>query len=283
MQCSVDGCDRPAHYKAAKLCQMHYFRAWRTGSVELKEKKHARRYVTPNGYVSLYLPGHPLANKSNLVFEHRFVMWPIVGEHCSPCELCGKPQTWRKCHVDHKDNDRKNNDPSNLRILCRVCNVRRGFSPESYANSGVTGLIEYGGKKETATGWARDPRVSIAGNTIARRIKNGMTVEQALFGRKLTHNGKPKVDNRPRKTQQKHERKNAIAISIEGFTLTAAEWSREPGVTATEASLVNRAKAGWLPVDAVFTKPRGSKPSPEQVESIKSKYRAKTRDLKKGK
>ncbi|ECU8153337.1 HNH endonuclease, partial [Salmonella enterica subsp. enterica serovar Kentucky] len=36
----------------------------------------------------------------------------------------------------------------------------------------------------------RDPRVSIAGNTILFRLRKGMSVEQALFGQKLTHRGK---------------------------------------------------------------------------------------------
>lgn len=280
MQCSVDGCDRTAQYKAAKLCQMHYFRAWRTGSTDLKPSSRAMRYVASNGYAKLFDRNHPLADSTGHVYEHRSVMWPIVGPECRPCELCGKSLDWKTCHVDHIDNDRLNNHPSNLRFLCSPCNTWRDPKPQRYSNYGEIGLIEFEGHSDTPQAWSRDGRVNVSAPTIIRRIKSGMTVEQALFGEKLTHNGNPKADNRPRKTQQKHERKNAIAISIEGFTLTAAEWSREPGVTATEASLVNRAKAGWLPVDAVFTKPRGSKPSPDQAESIKSKYRAKTRELK---
>ena len=281
MQCSVDGCERESSYKAANLCQKHYFRIRRSGSTELQEKNRKLRYVTTGGYISLYMPDHPLANKGNVVFEHRVVMWPIVGEGCRPCEICGKPQTWKTCHVDHIDENRQNNDPSNLRILCRGCNVKRGFSVQSYANSGEMGLVEFDGKIDTPTGWSRDPRVSVAGNTIVLRLKAGMTAEQALFGPKKTHNGNPKIDRRPKKTQYKHERKNSIPVTIGGVTLTAAEWAREPGVTVTEASVINRTRSGWGAVDAVFTPPRGCKPSAEQSEAITKEYRAKVKELKK--
>ena len=34
MKCCVEGCERDAHYKAAQLCQMHYFRQRRYGTTE---------------------------------------------------------------------------------------------------------------------------------------------------------------------------------------------------------------------------------------------------------
>lgn len=30
MKCCVEGCERDSHYKAAQLCQMHYFRQRRS-------------------------------------------------------------------------------------------------------------------------------------------------------------------------------------------------------------------------------------------------------------
>ena len=278
MQCSVDNCEREATYKAAQLCQMHYFRVRRNGTVVKTPIGRALRYVTPNGYITLYKPGHPLSNKTNCVFEHRFVMWPIVGPDCRPCELCGKPQTWSTCHVDHIDDNRQNNSPTNLRILCRGCNVTRGFRPESHEFRSKVGLIEFEGKRDTSTNWARDPRVKVSGNTIRLRKAAGMTDAEALFSDKVTHNGRRKAPA-PRKTNHKHERSNAVAITIEGVTMSAAEWSRTDGAVVTENTIISRVRSGWDPIEALITPGRQR---PIADEAIKAKYRAKTRELKKG-
>ena len=278
MQCSVDNCEREATYKAAQLCQMHYFRVRRNGTVVKTPIGRALRYVTPNGYITLYKPGHPLSNKTNCVFEHRFVMWPIVGPDCRPCELCGKPQTWSTCHVDHIDDNRQNNSPTNLRILCRGCNVKRGFRPESHEFRSKVGLIEFEGKRDTSTNWARDPRVKVSGNTIRLRKAAGMTDAEALFSDKVTHNGRRKAPA-PRKTNHKHERSNAVAITIEGVTMSAAEWSRTDGAVVTENTIISRVRSGWDPVEALITPGRQR---PIADEAIKATYRAKTRELKKG-
>lgn len=276
MQCSVDNCEREATYKAAQLCQMHYFRIRRNGTAVKTPIGRALRYVTPNGYITLYKPGHPLSNKTNCVFEHRFVMWPIVGPDCRPCELCGKPQTWATCHVDHIDDNRQNNSPTNLRILCRGCNVKRGFRPESHEFRSKVGLIEFEGKRDTSTNWARDPRVKVSGNTIRLRKAAGMTDAEALFSDKVTHNGRRKAPA-PRKTNHKHERSNAVAITIEGVTMSAAEWSRTDGVAVTENTIISRVRSGWDPVEALITPGRQR---PIADEAIKAKYRAMTRELK---
>lgn len=189
MHCVAPSCERKAVYKTVQLCQKHYFRLRRNGSLEKLPTSRKERIIAPNGYVRLYEPAHPLADQRGYVFEHRRVMWSVVGEACGHCELCGKPEAWTTCHVDHIDEDRQNNCRTNLRILCRGCNVKRGFTLEGQAARGVTGLIEYQGKRETATGWARDPRVQVSGATIRRRKAAGMSDFDALFAPKVTHNG----------------------------------------------------------------------------------------------
>lgn len=281
MLCSVKDCGREARYKTAQLCQKHYFRIRRNGTVERRAIGGAMKYVTPNGYVTLRMPDHPLANKGGLVFEHRFVMWPIVGADCRPCELCAKPQTWATCHVDHVDENRLNNDPENLRILCRGCNVKRGFRPESHEFRSKVGLIEFEGRRDTATAWARDPRVKVSGTTIRLRKESGMSDHDALFAEKITHNGRKRVPP-PRKTATKLERSNAAAITVEGYTMTLADWTREPGVSVSAGSIVNRIAEGLEPIHAVFARP-GKKPIPEdELEEIKAHYRALVRELKRG-
>ena len=276
MQCCVDDCGREATYKTAQLCQMHYFRVRRNGTVVKTPIGRAHRYVTPNGYITLYKPGHPLANKTNCVFEHRFVMWPIVGPDCRPCELCGKAQTWATCHVDHIDDNRQNNAASNLRILCRGCNVKRGFRPESHEFRSSVGLIEFEGRRDTATAWARDPRVKVSGRTILLRKAAGASDSEALFGDKITHNGRKPIPP-PRKTNHKHERSNAFVITIDGITDTLAAWSRMSGVAVTERAIANRINSGWDPIEALFTPPRTRE---RLSEAEKALYRAKTREMK---
>jgi hypothetical protein len=47
MECSVDGCGREAHYKEKALCQKHYFRQWRYGTVELTRSPAPRHETFP--------------------------------------------------------------------------------------------------------------------------------------------------------------------------------------------------------------------------------------------
>lgn len=202
MQCIGDGCEREATYKRLRLCQKHYFRLWRNGSTELKPTSRIMRLIAPNGYAKVFDKDHALADSSGYVFEHRHVMWPIVGPDCRPCELCGKSLSWKTCHIDHIDNIRLNNNPSNLRVLCCGCNTKRGFTPESYRNRSSYGLIEFEGRRDTAEGWAKDPRVSVAGHVIRQRKRRGMSDYDALFMPKLTHNGAI--------TKEKESRKNDL-------------------------------------------------------------------------
>lgn len=253
MKCKVEGCDRGARYKAACLCQKHYFRIRRNGHIDIRKAK--SRIEDDRGYQYLRAPGHPLLTKGQVyVSEQRIVLYAAIGPGPMVCELCGCGMTWKTCQVDHIDENPRNNERSNLRPLCRRCNTRRGISaPVEWS---WTSSIEFDGRRMTAAEWARDPRVNVSGTTILRRKRDGQSDEQALFGRKVTHNGSPPTDNRPRKTRHKHERANAVAITVNGITMTAAEWSRAPGVTVTEGGIIWRVRNGWSPMDAVFMPPR---------------------------
>lgn len=186
MKCIADNCERKAIYRTAQLCQKHYFRVRRTGMHADRVYIRKARLVTPNGYIRLYLPGHPLADQRGYVFEHRAVMWDSVGGACETCALCGKPETWQTCHVDHRDDDRVNNAPSNLRILCRGCNVMRGHTATSMGSM----LLTVDGVTMTPTAWARQDGVCVSSATIRRRKNLGASDEDAVFGEKITHRNK---------------------------------------------------------------------------------------------
>jgi len=185
-KCSIEGCEKEIAYVAQKVCQMHYFRFMRTGTYDLRKKNSKKRYVEPrSGYIRLLLPDHPLSSRGGIVAEHRAVLYAIHGENLPPCEICGAALEWNSCHVDHVDENTQNNDPKNLRALCRGCNTQRKY-PDQKDLSGKI-VLSFGGVEMTANEWARDPRVRITSQTIRRRKLLGMSDEDALFAPKITH------------------------------------------------------------------------------------------------
>ena len=179
--CKLPGCCKPMRYKAEGVCQMHYFRKMRYGTYKLKQRARKQRSQNQKGYELVYWPNHPLSDKNGYIYEHRAVMYRIKGDDCGSCALCGKPESWSTCHVDHIDENVKNNAAQNLRVLCRGCNVFRGRSPESYQNLCDVGLLEHEGKRDTAHGWSKDPRVEVGGATIRARKRKGWSDYDALF------------------------------------------------------------------------------------------------------
>jgi hypothetical protein len=67
------------------------------------------RRVTDKGYIYLFAPDHPFADKRGTVFEHRLVMEHLLGRYLNPSEV-----------VHHVDGNKQNNDPSNLLVMDRV-------------------------------------------------------------------------------------------------------------------------------------------------------------------
>lgn len=184
MKCKANDCCRDATYKTMQLCQKHYFRVRRNGTVEIvRSRKY--RITNPAGYQKLFEPDHPLANSDGYVYEHRLVVYAIHGNDLPPCELCGINLEWDSCHIDHIDRDVTNNDHSNLRPLCRGCNTFRDY-PEQSSISGRVGYT-LNGVTMTAEEWSRQPGVNLSGRQIRARIAKGMSVEDALFSERKTH------------------------------------------------------------------------------------------------
>lgn len=208
MKCHIENCGREARYKADQLCQKHYFRIRRNGTIEtaLERKKREtgasrqQRVTMPGkGYQRLYEPTHPLADTQGYVSEHRKVLYSKCGDMLPGCELCGEELDWSTVHPDHIDRDVKNNAPDNLRPLCRGCNTHRDMPAAHLFDH--THSITAEGKTDTAAGWARDPRIKVSRTAIANRKRAGMSDFDALFAPKVTHNGK----GRKRAAQLKKE------------------------------------------------------------------------------
>lgn len=249
MKCRVNECGRDARYKAAQLCQKHYFRVRRAGTTNLVRKPARPRILNKDGYVLVHTPGHPLSMPNHYVFEHRKIVYGRIGEIVPDCELCGVPLNWRSARIDHIDRNVQNNDPANLRPLCNTCNSHRDMPPAHTFSH--THSLTFDGKTDTPAGWARDQRVKVAGRTIVLRKKAGMSDQDALFSTKVTHNGKVPV--KP-PTPPKSTRRNAVNITIDGEIKTSMEWSRDPCCSVSDATLRNRVKAGW-PHDQAILRP----------------------------
>ena len=189
MKCKVDGCGRDATYKGHQVCQKHYFRMWRNGTTDIVRSR-KERTENAKGYQKLSAPGHRLVNSDGYAYEHRLVVYAKYGENLPDCELCGKPTDWATCHIDHKDNDVKNNDISNLRPVCRPCNTNRGRKQEHLYSHHTS--ITVGGLTMTAHEWAKFPGVLVTGSTIRRRLSCGASHYDAVYGKKITHNGNKK-------------------------------------------------------------------------------------------
>ncbi len=189
--CCVEGCDRMAMYSEARLCQKHYFRKMRNGHFELKKRK-LRSVEKTRGYVMLVLPDHPLADNRGNVREHRVVYHDKVCSNPTACEMCQAPITWANLHIDHKDEVTGNNEPDNLRALCRACNVFRAHTSISMG----TTFIEIDGLKLVTSAWARMPGVKVCGGTIRYRKKKGWSDYDAVYAERRTHNTCPPAKQR---------------------------------------------------------------------------------------
>lgn len=188
MQCVVDGCQRPAKYKAACLCQKHYFRQRRYGTTELVGPRKAGKIPTSRamrkenakGYQLVFMPSHPLAMRDGYVYEHRLKVHERFGEALPACEICRAPTFWENCHIDHRDEDVRNNDIANLRPVCPGCNTSR--TPRS-----TTPRFLFEGRQMTVTELSRLSNAQVGRAQISRRIAAGMSVADAVLLANKTH------------------------------------------------------------------------------------------------
>lgn len=124
--CGVKDCELRANRVGAGLCEKHYMRLRRNGSVRKKKTNIEGDVEHSGGYLLAYAPDHPLAEKGRRVYRHRVVYYDSYGEGPFKCHWCGIGVTWSNMHVDHLNDNKKDNRVGNLVASCPVCNQSRG-------------------------------------------------------------------------------------------------------------------------------------------------------------
>lgn len=172
--CLVDGCSKPANGSKG-MCLMHYTRQLRYGTTERVRK--LSRFEHTNGYVLIPARGHPMAVGYPHAYEHRVVYYDAHGGGPFSCHWCGTNITWAKLHIDHLDDNKKNNKLENLAASCAECNKKRGAWKSLVTLREQRG-IEAFGTTRLASEWARE--YGISHSAIARRLAVGWSAEDAV-------------------------------------------------------------------------------------------------------
>lgn len=176
--CRVDGCGKPANRVGAGMCEMHYCRLRRIGSTEKPDVANGGPIEHSGGYLLVYAPDHPLrTGASPRVYEHRKVYYDAHGAGPFKCHVCASSLKWDSLHIDHLNDDVKDNRIENLAPACPACNTKRGQWKVARHAREVNGL-EWNGQKKTAQEWAAT--IGISRSALMWRLKRGWSVDRAL-------------------------------------------------------------------------------------------------------
>jgi hypothetical protein len=166
-KCSTPECNNKANRKGAGLCEGCYMRMRRKGTTDYKALPH--RLNQSAGYIWLREPGHPLADSRGLVYEHRFVFYNHNGKGPFKCHWCDAVVDWNLMDVDHLDDNKSNNDISNLVPSCHKCNTKRGTWKMVKARRAEWTQITYEGVTKNASEWAKE--LGLSRTAFMRRIE----------------------------------------------------------------------------------------------------------------
>ena len=177
--CTVDGCGKPIRSAHSPYCAMHYHRLYRNGTLETVVT-HRETYISSNGYVLRRAQGHPLASCGHYGYEHRLVYHHHRGSGPFSCHWCGNPDlTWKTLHIDHLNDNKRDNRIENLVASCPVCNQARGrHKATASIRQSVGKMLTYNGITKCMSEWSRE--YDLSRNAIEVRLQKGWSVHEAL-------------------------------------------------------------------------------------------------------
>lgn len=224
--CFAECCDAPATRVGIGLCEKHHARLRRIGDTKLPPLP--EEIEQSAGYRLTLAPNHPLATSGqrSRVYTHRKVYYEAHGEGPFNCYHCGKYLTWETVHVDHLDDDPKNNTVSNLAASCPVCNTKRGQHKMVKAMQAKGQWIEYGALSLPISECAK--LLGLQTNGLKHRLKR-MPLHLAL----LTAPGPTSGKRDPaRKLLPKKPKRVVATYTHDGLTLTLNQWASHLGLKA---------------------------------------------------
>lgn len=124
--CTIHKCSKPATRANGQICEAHYYRARRAERHTPKTPRVRVGSRHPAGYMLIPVPGHPMAGKSGLAFEHRVIAYERGGAGDQDCHWCGTKLSWAEAVIDHLNEVKDDNRPENLVVACSPCNRARG-------------------------------------------------------------------------------------------------------------------------------------------------------------
>lgn len=182
--CRVAGCIAVANRKGAGLCEKHYTRYRRHGSTDKAAVIKPGLLNHSHGYTLAYAPEHPLRRDSSCrVYEHRRVYHAQHGDGPFNCYWCSTVVGWDDLHVDHLNDVKNDNIPSNLVASCASCNQKRGFSKMARTQR-LRSNRRYTvhGKTMCLIEWAR--YLNLSRNALEYRLSAGWKHEDVFSPRK---------------------------------------------------------------------------------------------------
>ncbi len=175
-RCVVDWCGNPPRSNASPHCEAHYYRLRRRGSLELKAPKPVLEHS--GGYLLDRFPNHPLAAGGKYVYQHRAVFYAAHGNGPFVCHVCNASVGWATMHIDHLDDNPKNNALSNLAPACPTCNTKRAAPQMRAAMKARRVNLTAFGRERSLSDWAAD--LGITKVSLLWRLQHGWTPERAV-------------------------------------------------------------------------------------------------------
>lgn len=180
--CNVEGCEAAVRSRQSDLCEMHYGRMRRRGTLGLRELPQFTDHSA--GYKKLLAPDHPLSTPGQCprILEHRAVFYEHYGEGPFTCHFCGVERDWVDTQVARLDDDKENNHIDNLVASCHSCHAKRWHNKSVLERTRRhSPYITWRGKTQTLYDWSK--ALGFRNYVLSRRLKAGWSVDRAFTER----------------------------------------------------------------------------------------------------